>query len=66
MAKKRPRKAIRYTKLHDDGAIDTAVRTIESKLKLPKGSVVLVYPSGRKAAVGLHGRRTETALGVVT
>lgn len=49
MAKKRPKKGIRFTRLHDDGAIQTAQRTIETKLKLPKGSVRLIYPSGRKA-----------------
>jgi hypothetical protein len=61
--KKRPKKPIRYTRLHDDGSIATAVRTIESKLKLPEGSVRLIYPSGRAArsdsTVGALKRRWE-------
>jgi hypothetical protein len=44
-----PKKPIRYTRLHDDGSIESAQRTIEKKLKLPAGSVRLIYPSGRKA-----------------
>jgi hypothetical protein len=45
MAKRKP---IRYTRLHDDGSIENAQRTIEKKLKLPAGSVRLIYPSGRR------------------
>ena len=60
---KKPKKPIRYTRLHDDGAIGTAVRTIEEKLKLPKGCVRLIYPSGRGArsdsTVGALKRRWE-------
>jgi hypothetical protein len=47
--KTRKRKPIRYTRLHNDGSIANAQRTIEKKLQLPKGSVRLVYPSGRRA-----------------
>lgn len=47
--KSRKAKAIRYTRLHDDGSLATAQRTIEKKLQLPKGSVRLVYPGGRRA-----------------
>jgi hypothetical protein len=43
------RKPIRYTRLHDDGSIKSALRTIERKFGLPEGSVRLVYPSGRRA-----------------
>ncbi len=58
---KRKAKAIRYTRLHDDGSITTALRTIEKKLKLPRGSVRLIYPSGRRvrsdSTVGALKRR---------
>lgn len=60
---KRKAKPIRYTRLHDDGSLKTAQRTIEKKLKLPKGSVRLVYPGGRRArsdsTVGALKRRWE-------
>lgn len=51
--KRRPRntrtvKPIRYTRLHDDGSVVNAVRTIERKFDLPKGSVLLVYLNGRR------------------
>lgn len=64
MAKrKRKVKPIRYTRLHDDGSLANAQRTIEKKLKLPKGSVRLVYPGGRRArsdsTVGALKRRWE-------
>ena len=59
----RRRKAIRYTRLHDDGSLATAQSTIEKKLKLPRGSVRLVYPGGRRArsdsTVGALKRRWE-------
>jgi len=42
-------KPIRYKALRVDANIEAAQRTIERKLKLPTGSVKLVYPSGRKA-----------------
>jgi hypothetical protein len=45
----RKRKPIRYTRLHDDGTLANAQRVIEKKLKLPKGSVRLVNPGGRRA-----------------
>ena len=51
VAIKRRVKPIRYTRLHDDGSIASAQRTIETKLQLPKGSVRLMYPSGRRARV---------------
>lgn len=47
--RRRKAKPIRYTRLHDDGSIESAQRTIEKKLKLPRGSVRLVYASGRRA-----------------
>lgn len=49
VAKKKTLKPIRYKALRVDGSIESAQRTIERKLKLPTGSVKLVYPSGRKA-----------------
>jgi hypothetical protein len=61
--KKRKVKPIRYTRLHDDGSLKSAQRTIERKLKLPTGSVRLVYPGGRRArsdsTVGALKRRWE-------
>ncbi len=61
--RRRKAKAIRYTRLHDDGSLANAQKTIEEKLKLPKGSVRLVYPSGRRArsdsTVGKLKRRWE-------
>ena len=69
MAKKKPAtkerivKAIRYIRLHDDGSIANALRTIERKLQLPKGSVRLIYPNGRRArsdsTVGALKRRWD-------
>jgi hypothetical protein len=57
------RKPIRYIRLHDDGSIRSAVRTLERKFGLPNGSVRLVYPSGRRArwdsTVGNLKRRWE-------
>jgi len=46
---KRVVSARRQARLHDDGSISNAVRQIESVFDLPKGSVRLEYPSGRKA-----------------
>lgn len=40
---------IRYKALRVDARIEAAAKTIEDKFKLPRGSVKLVYPSGRKA-----------------
>ncbi len=42
-------KPIRYKALRVDATIESAQHTIERKLKLPPGSVKLVYPNGRKA-----------------
>lgn len=47
-ARKRPT-PIRYNALRVDASVESAECTIERKLKLPTGSVKLVYPSGRKA-----------------
>jgi len=62
-------KPIRYTRLHDDGLIASALRTIERKLKLPRGSVRLVYPGGRKArtdsSIGALKRRWKKKRGIV-
>jgi len=62
MAKK-TRKPIRSARLHDDGLVGNAARSIEREMKLPKGSVRLIYPSGRKArtdsTVGALKRRWE-------
>lgn len=54
MVKKKTKKEriltpIRNYILRIDSSIEAAQKTIEEKLALPKGSVKLVYPSGRKA-----------------
>lgn len=49
VVKKRVARPIRYKALRIDSYIPSAERTIERMLKLPVGSVRLVYPSGRKA-----------------
>lgn len=50
-ARKKVAKPIRFKALRVDASIQSAQRTIEHKLKLPTGSVKLVYPSGRKARI---------------
>lgn len=47
--KKRNPKARRFVKLHHDGSIGHAIHAIEKTFDLPKGSVKITYPSGRKA-----------------
>lgn len=47
--KSRNMKPIRFKALRTDAAIQSAQRVIETKLKLPRGSVKFVYPSGRRA-----------------
>ncbi len=47
--KKREMKPIRYKVFRSDASIESAQRTIETKFGLPRDSVKLVYPSGRKA-----------------
>lgn len=40
---------IRFNALRNDASIQSALKMIETKLKLPRGSVKFVYPSGRRA-----------------
>lgn len=49
--KKRHDKPIRFRAARDDASIGPIQRNVESALKLPRGSVKLVYPSGRKVRV---------------
>jgi hypothetical protein len=50
MAKKvKSRTPARWNAIRRDSSVETAEWTIAEKLKLPKGSVRLVNPSGRKA-----------------
>lgn len=51
----------RQAKLHDDGSISNAVRQIETVFDLPKGSVRLEYPSGRKARSDSNVGNVRTA-----
>jgi len=48
-SRKRREKPIRYRRLKFNASIASAQETLEQKLGLPRGSVKLVYPSGRKA-----------------
>lgn len=58
MAKQRKRrdKPSRYRKARDDATIGSITKNAEKLFGLPKGSVKLVYPSGRKA-------RTDSTVG---
>ena len=49
---------IRYHKAHGDALIESIQKTIENEYQLPRGSVKLIYPSGRKA----HSNSTVDAL----
>lgn len=49
MAAKKKEKAVRYRAARVDASIKSIVRRIERNFKLPKGSVRLVLPSGRRA-----------------
>lgn len=42
--------AVRYRAARIDARISSIARRIEKDYKLPDGSVVLVYPSGRRPA----------------
>lgn len=46
---KKELKPIRFQSIRKDTVIENAYRIIEDEYNLPKGSVRLVYPSGRKA-----------------
>ncbi len=56
MAKKRARKAVRKNVLRTDASIGSGERKIAKVFGLPRGSVKLVLPSGRKA-------RTDKSVG---
>jgi hypothetical protein len=47
--KKRVKAPIRSDKAHSNAFIENIQQTIEDEYDLPRGSVKLVYPSGRKA-----------------
>jgi hypothetical protein len=48
----------RYRKAKSNGSITSAQKTIEAKFGLPRGSVKLIYPNGRKA-------RTNSTVGLL-
>jgi hypothetical protein len=52
----RSEKPSRFRVAKSDAFLSSIQKTIETKLKLPPGSVRLVYPSGRKA-------RTDSTVG---
>lgn len=45
------KKPVRYRKAKADGSIGTLQKNLEKTFGLPKGSVKLIYPSGRRARV---------------
>lgn len=49
--KRRQDRPSRYRRAKSNSSIFSAQKTIEAMLGLPKGSIKLVYPSGRRARI---------------
>lgn len=58
VSKKRQEKPTRYRRAKANSSIFSAQKTIEAMFGLPRGSIKLVYPSGRRA-------RTDSTVGVL-